>query len=106
MNKIITTQIGKNCVIFHNVTFGGTGKHDGKRHPTIGDNVFMGTGATLLGPLKVGNKVRIGANTFLYMVDIPDNSTVVGTLGKITRLNGEKVDLRSRPTHAPSNRVL
>ncbi len=101
-----TAIIGKNCVIFHNVTLGGTGKHEGKRHPTIGDNVFIGTGATLLGPLRVGNNVRIGANTFLYMVDIPNNATVVGTPGKITRLNDQKVDLRPRPTHAPSNRVL
>ena len=101
-----TTQIGKNCVIFHNVTFGGTGKHDGKRHPTIGDNVFIGTGATLLGPLIIGNNVRVGANTFLYMVDIPNNATVVGTPGKITRLGGKKVDLRPRPTQVPTNLTL
>jgi len=92
--------------MFHNVTLGGTGKHDGKRHPTVGDNVFIGTGAILLGPLRVGNNVRIGANTFLYMVDIPDNATVVGTPGVITRLNDQKVNLRPRPTHAPTNRVL
>jgi len=101
-----TAEIGENCVLFHNVTLGGTGKHEGKRHPTIGHNVFIGTGATLLGPLTVGNNVRIGANTFLYMVDIPDNCTVVGTPGHITRMNGQKVNIRPRPTHAPSNRVL
>jgi len=101
-----TAEIGQNCVMFHNVTLGGTGKHDGKRHPTIGDNVFIGTGAILLGPLTVGNNVRIGANTFLYMVDIPSNATVVGTPGYITRLNGGTVNMRPERTLAPANRAL
>ncbi len=101
-----TAEIGENCVMFHNVTLGGTGKHDGKRHPTIGNNVFIGTGAILLGPLRIGDNVRIGANTFLYMVDIPSNATVVGTPGHITRLNGESVSIRPDRTHAPANRVL
>nr|MBN2277926.1 serine acetyltransferase [candidate division Zixibacteria bacterium] len=96
-----TAQIGDNCVLFHNVTLGGTGHHTGKRHPTIGNNVLIGTGATLLGPLTVGNDVRIGANTFLYMVDIPDNCTVVGTPGHITRLDGESVSIKPKPTEVP-----
>jgi serine O-acetyltransferase len=96
-----TSEIGDNCVIFHNVTLGGTGKHKGKRHPTLGDNVFVGTGAILLGPLTVGDNVRIGANTFLYMVDIPDNSTVVGTPGVIVRKDGQNVHLKPRPTKDP-----
>ena len=58
-----TVEIGRNCVLFHNVTLGGTGKHHGKRHPTLGDNVFVGTGAILLGPITVGDNVRIGANS-------------------------------------------
>lgn len=89
-----TTEIGDNCVLFHNVTLGGTGKHKGKRHPTIGNNVMIGTGAILLGPLKVGNNVRIGANTFILMRDIPDNPTVAGTPGKIVRMNGREVDIK------------
>jgi serine O-acetyltransferase len=101
-----TAEIGDNCVLFHNVTLGGTGKHDGKRHPTIGSNVFIGTGAILLGPLKVGNNVRIGANTFLYMVDIPDNATVVGTPGYITRLDGRAVNLKPQKTHAPAENSI
>jgi serine O-acetyltransferase len=101
-----TAEIGENCVLFHNVTLGGTGKHDGKRHPTIGNNVFIGTGAILLGPLTIGNNVKIGANTFLYMVDIPDNCTVVGTPGHITRMNGKPVSMRPKRTDAPANRVL
>lgn len=96
-----TAEIGNNCVLFHNVTLGGTGKHAGKRHPTIGNNVLIGTGATLLGPLRVGDDVKIGANTFLYMVDIPDNCTVVGTPGHITRMNGRAVSVQPKRTEIP-----
>ncbi|MBU0985224.1 MAG: serine O-acetyltransferase [candidate division Zixibacteria bacterium] len=85
-----TTIIGKNCVIFHNVTLGGTGKHDGKRHPTLGDNVYIGTGATLLGPLTVGDNVMIGANSFIVMCDVPSNVTVAGTPARIIKENGER----------------
>jgi len=98
-----TAEIGENCVIFHNVTLGGTGHHQGKRHPTIGNDVLIGTGATILGPVTVGNSVRIGANTFLYMVDIPDNCTVVGTPGCITRLNGQPVSIKPGRTRFPAN---
>jgi serine O-acetyltransferase len=101
-----TAEIGANCVLFHNVTLGGTGKHAGKRHPTIGNNVVIGTGAIILGPLRVGNNVNIGANTFLYMVDIPDNCTVVGTPGVITRLNGRPVHLKPEKTVLPSNTIV
>jgi serine O-acetyltransferase len=83
-----TTEIGNNCVMFHNVTLGGTGKHRRKRHPTIGSNVFIGTGTILLGPIRVGNNVKIGANTFVIMHDIPPDCTVVGTPGRIVRRNG------------------
>jgi len=96
-----TAEIGENCVLFHNVTLGGTGKHKGKRHPTIGDNVVIGTGTTLLGPLTVGNNVKIGANCFIYMADIPDNCTVVGTPGVIVRKDGQKVHLKPQPTTDP-----
>jgi serine O-acetyltransferase len=88
-----TTEIGKSCVMFHNVTLGGTGKHKGKRHPTLGYNVTIGTGAIILGPVRVGNNVKIGANTFIFMHDIPDNATVVGSPGRIVKLNGDKVDI-------------
>jgi len=83
-----TTIIGDNCVLFHNVTLGGTGKHEGKRHPTLGSNVFVGTGATLLGPITVGDDVKIGANTFVVMRDIPSNCSVVGTPAKIIKKDG------------------
>ena len=100
-----TAEIGENCVLFHNVTLGGTGKHSGKRHPTIGNRVVIGTGATLLGPLRVGNNVNIGANTFLFMVDIPDNCTVVGTPGIITRLDGKPVHIKPSKTVAPAESI-
>ena len=88
-----TSQIGKNCVLFHNVTLGGTGKDKGKRHPTVGDNVLIGTGAMLLGPIKIGNNVKIGADTLVINKNIPDDCTVVGTPGKIVKQNGKKVDI-------------
>jgi serine O-acetyltransferase len=89
-----TTEIGEKCVLFHNVTLGGTGKHKGKRHPTIGDNVMIGTGAIILGPVRVGNNVRIGANTFILMRDVPDNTTVAGTPGRIVKINGQEMSMK------------
>jgi len=101
-----TARIGDDCVLFHHVTLGGTGKHRGKRHPTIGDNVVIGTGATILGPVNVGSNVHIGANTFIYMVDIPDNATVVGTPAIIVRKDGLKVHLKPQPTVLPHDAIL
>ncbi|MFA5125595.1 MAG: serine O-acetyltransferase EpsC [archaeon] len=94
-----TTIIGDNCILFQNVTLGGTGKHSGKRHPTIGNNVLIGVGATLLGPISIGNNVKIGAETFIIMHNTPSNCTVVGVPGKIVRLNGKKVLIKLKPTH-------
>ena len=93
-----TAEIGDNCVMFHNVTLGGTGHHTGKRHPTIGNNVMIGTAATLLGPIKVGNNVRVGAETFIINRDVPDNCTVVGAPGEIVRKDGKEVRIRLKPT--------
>ncbi|HWR84020.1 MAG TPA: serine O-acetyltransferase EpsC [Candidatus Deferrimicrobium sp.] len=87
-----TTEIGDNCVLFHNVTLGGTGKHQGKRHPTLGNNVLVGTGAILLGPIRVGDDVRIGANSFVVMRDIPSGCTVAGTPARIIKRNGYSCD--------------
>jgi len=87
-----TTIIGDNCVLFHNVTLGGTGKHHGKRHPTVGSNVFIGTGATLLGPIQVGDNVKIGANAFVVMRDVPSDCSVVGTPARIIKRHGVSCD--------------
>jgi serine O-acetyltransferase len=96
-----TTEIGENCVLFHNVTLGGTGKHKRKRHPTLGDNVFIGTGATILGPVNIGNNVMIGANTFIIMHDVPDDCTVVGSPGEIVIRDGRRTKLPLLPTPEP-----
>lgn len=88
-----TAEIGERCVLFHNVTLGGTGKHQGKRHPTLGSNVFVGTGTTILGPVTIGDNVRIGANAFVVMRDIPSNCTVVGTPARIIKKDGVPCDM-------------
>lgn len=88
-----TAEIGKDCMLFHNVTLGGTGKHKTKRHPSVGDNAVIGTGAIILGPCRIGNNVKIGADTFLVNKDVPDDATVVGTPGMIVRLKGSKVHM-------------
>ena len=77
-----TSIIGDNVTIFHGVTLGGTGKEKEKRHPTVGNNVFIGCGAKLLGNITIGNNVKIGANT-VVLKDIPANVTVVGVTGRI-----------------------
>jgi len=89
-----TSEIGDNCVLFHNVSLGGTGHHKEKRHPTIGDNVLIGTGATLLGPIKVGDNVKIGAEAVVINRDIPSNCSVVGAPGRIVKLDGKRVDMK------------
>jgi len=77
-----TSDIGDNVTIYHGVTLGGTSFTRGKRHPTIEDNVTIGAGAKILGPLTVGCNSKIGANS-VVIVDVPPNSTVVGIPGKI-----------------------
>jgi len=79
-----TTIIGKNVLIFHGVTLGGTGKEKGKRHPTIQDNVTIGAGAKILGNITIGENSKIGANA-VVLKDIPPNSTAVGIPAKIKK---------------------
>lgn len=76
-----TAVIGDNVTIFHNVTLGGIGGQTGKRHPTIGNNVFIGTGASILGNIRVGNNSKIGAGA-VVLKDVPDNVTAVGVPAK------------------------
>ena len=77
-----TATIGNDCTIYHGVTLGGTGKDKNKRHPDIGHNVIIGCGAKVLGPIKIGNNVKIGANA-VVLKEVHDNATVVGVPGKI-----------------------
>ena len=86
-----TAEIGDDCLIFHGVTLGGTGKDVGKRHPTIGNNVLIGTGAKVLGPFKVGDNSRIAANS-VVLSEIPPDSTAVGIPAKVVRIAGQKVN--------------
>ena len=85
-----TTEIGDNVTLFQGVTLGGTGKQRGKRHPTIGSHVVVGAGAKVLGPITVGDYVKIGANS-VVLQDVPDHSTVVGIPGRIVRIKDERV---------------
>ncbi len=77
-----TAEIGDNCTIYHQVTLGGTGKDKGKRHPTLGDNVLVSTGAKVLGPIHIGSGAKIGANA-VVLKDVPKNKTAVGIPAKI-----------------------
>ena len=86
-----TAEIGDDCLIYHGVTLGGTGKDVGKRHPTIGNNVLIGTGAKVLGPFKVGDNSRIAANS-VVLSEIPDNSTAVGVPARVVKIDGRKVN--------------
>jgi serine O-acetyltransferase len=87
-----TSSVGDDCVLFHNVTLGGTGKHSGKRHPTVGNGVLIGTGATLLGPVTVGDGAKIGAGSFVRMHDVPPGCTAAGTPARIVKRSGQRVD--------------
>jgi len=87
------------------VTLGGTGKHHGKRHPTLKNNVYIGTNSVLLGPITIGNNARIGANSFIIMHDVPADCTVVGTPARIVRQNGQKVNLPLPKTIFPAPEI-
>lgn len=86
-----TAEIGDDCLIYHGVTLGGTGKDVGKRHPSIGNNVLIGTGAKVLGPFNVGDNSRIAANS-VVLSEIPPNSTAVGVPARIVKVDGRKVN--------------
>ncbi|MCM3042980.1 serine O-acetyltransferase [Paenibacillus motobuensis] len=86
-----TCEIGDDVVIYQGVTLGGSGKEKGKRHPTIGSNVVIGSGAKVLGSFKVGDQANIGANS-VVLKEVPPGSTVVGIPGKVVRQDGKRLD--------------
>lgn len=86
-----TASIGNCVTLYQGVTLGGTGFQRGKRHPTLGDNVTVGSGAKLLGPIAVGDGAKVGANT-VVVEDVPPGATVVGNPGHPVKLEGRRVE--------------
>ena len=82
-----TAEIGDDCLLYHGVTLGGTGKDQGKRHPTIGNNVLIGCGAKILGPFRVGDNARIAANS-VVLSEVPEDATAVGIPAQVVRIAG------------------
>lgn len=96
-----TTEIGDNVTLYQGVTLGGTGKETGKRHPTLGNNVVVGTGAKILGSIMIGENAKIGAGA-VVVHDVPPNSTVVGNPGRPVITDGTKVGIPDIDyTHLP-----
>ena len=85
-----TAEVGDDCLIYHGVTLGGTGKDHGKRHPTIGNNVVVSSGAKVLGSFKVGDNSKIGSGS-VVLKEVPPNSVVVGVPGRVVTRNGVRI---------------
>lgn len=85
-----TTEIGDNVLIYQGVTLGGTGKDVGKRHPTIRNNVMIGSGAKVLGPVVIGDNAKIAAGA-VVLCDVPANTTVAGVPARVVRCGGERL---------------
>ncbi|MFX0102620.1 MAG: serine O-acetyltransferase EpsC [Candidatus Hodarchaeota archaeon] len=85
-----TSEIGDNVTLYQGVTLGGTSNKREKRHPTLKDNVVVGAGAKIIGPITIGSNVKIGANS-VVIKDVPANSVVVGIPGRVVARNGEKI---------------
>ena len=90
-----TAEVGDDVLLYHGVTLGGTGKDHGKRHPTIGNNVLISTGAKVLGPFKVGDGARIAANA-VVLREVPENATAVGIPARVVRVAGQKPDFADK----------
>ncbi len=86
-----TSVLGRDVTLYQGVTLGGTGKDTGKRHPTLGDRVVVGSGAKILGPFTVGDDAKIGAGA-VVLKEVPERCTVVGNPGRIVRRDGQRVD--------------
>lgn len=93
-----TAEIGDNCTLYHGVTLGGTSWAKEKRHPTLGNNVIIGSGAKVLGPFTVGDNSKIGSNS-VVVKEVPPNSTVVGVPGRMVISGGQKVEERMDLEH-------
>jgi serine O-acetyltransferase len=100
-----TTEIGDDVLLYQGVTLGGTGKEKGKRHPTIGDNVVIGTGAKILGNIMIGSHTKIGAGSVVIR-SVPDNSTVVGIPGRVVRSRVDAGDLEHGTLPDPEGQLI
>lgn len=85
-----TTVIGDHCILYQGVTLGGTGKEKGKRHPTLGNNIMIGSGAKVLGPIRIGNNSKIAANA-VVLNSIPENCTAVGVPARVVRCREKRI---------------
>src|SRR3989449_1916360 len=85
-----TAEIGDYVTLFQGVTLGGTGKDRGKRHPTLGNHVVVGAGAKILGGIRIGDNVKIGANS-VVLKSVPENSTVIGVPARVIKMEGERM---------------
>lgn len=86
-----TAEIGDYCTLYQGVTLGGTGKDKGKRHPTLGSHVMVGSGAKVLGPVTIGDHAKVGANA-LVLINVPPRSTAVGVPARVVRIRGRRLD--------------
>jgi len=100
-----TTEIGDDVLLYQDVTLGGTGNEKGKRHPTLGNHVVVGTGAKVLGDIRIGDNVKIGAGSVVVR-PVPDNSTVVGVPGRVVRTRGENGVLEHGKLPDPEGQAL
>jgi serine O-acetyltransferase len=100
-----TSEIGDDVLVYQGVTLGGTGKDTGKRHPTIGDGVVIGTGATILGNIRIGDHVKIGAGS-VVVHSVPDHSTVVGVPGRVVGDDQEFEPLAHGDLPDPEGRAI
>ena len=95
-----TAEIGDDCTLYQGVTLGGTGKHTGKRHPTLGNGVMVGSGAKVLGPFKVGDRAKIASNA-VVLEEVPSDATAVGVPARVVRIAGKKVTDELDHVHIP-----
>lgn len=95
-----TCEIGDDVTLYQGVTLGGTGKEKGKRHPTLGNNVLVASGAKVLGSISIGDNSKVGAGS-VVLIDVPADSTVVGIPGKVVMTNGVRVKSRHDHSHMP-----
>ncbi len=95
-----TAEVGDGCTLYQGVTLGGTGKDTGKRHPTLGKNVMVGSGAKILGPFKIGDGAKIASNA-VVLQPLPEGATAVGVPARVVRVKGEKVRQQLDHVHIP-----